>query len=236
MKARDTDMTIRVSAGSSSLDPKSLNMFSKPGMTKSEQDREHADEDDDDDARVDHRAADLPAQLHGLLDVHREALEDGVEDAAHLAGLDEVHVEVVEHLGVAAQRVAERRALLDARFDVAQDVREELVVGLPLQDVEALHDGQTGVDHRREEAREGDDVLVADAGADLEGERLELLLDLRRLELLRAEARVDRLFGLGLHGALAQLTAARACFPGEFGHRSVLDYKVYKWRGERVKE
>ena len=34
-----------------------------------------------------------------------------------------------------------------------------LVVGLALQDVEALHDGQAGVDHRREEAREGDDVL-----------------------------------------------------------------------------
>ena len=120
---------------------------------------EHAEEDDDDDARVDHRAAHLALQLHRLLDVDREAVQDGVEDAADLAGLDEVHVEVVEDLRVPAERVAERRALLDARLDVAQDDREELVVGLALEDVEALHDRQAGVDHRREEAREGDDVL-----------------------------------------------------------------------------
>ncbi len=119
------------------------------------------DEDEDDDARVDHRAAHLAPQLHRLLDVDREAVEDGVEDAAHLAGLDEVDVEVVEDLRVPAERVAERRALLDAGLDVAEDDREVLVVGLSLEDIEALHDGQAGVDHRREEAREGDDVLLA---------------------------------------------------------------------------
>ena len=227
---------MRVSAGSSSFDPKSLNMFSKPGMTNVEQDREHADEDDDDDARVDHRAAHLAAQLHRLLDVDREAVEDGVEDAADLAGLDEVHVEVVEHLRVAAQRVAEGRALLDARLHVAQDGREVLVVRLPLQDVEALHDGQAGVDHRGEEAREGDDVLVADARAELEAERLALLLDLRRLELLRTQPLVDRVLRLGLHRALADLPRPRSRLPDEFGHRSVLDRKVYKSAQPRVKE
>jgi hypothetical protein len=82
--------------------------------------------------------------------------------------LDEVDVEVVEYLGMAAQRVAERRALLDARFDVSKNDREVLVVRLPLQDVEALHDGQTRIDHRREESRKRDDVFGADAGAELE--------------------------------------------------------------------
>ena len=135
---------------------------------EAEQDAEHADEDDDDDGRIDHRAAHLALQLHVLLDVDREPVQDRVEDAADLAGLDEVHVEVVEDLRVPAERVAEGGALLDARLHVLEDVREELVVGLPLEDLEALHDGQAGVDHRREEAREGDEVLAADARADAE--------------------------------------------------------------------
>ena len=158
-KPRETAMTICVSDGELVLGPEVLEHLLEAGDDEDEQDREHAEEDDDDDRRVHHRAAHLALQLHRLLDVDREAIEDRVEDAADLARLDEVHVEVVEDLRVAPQRVAERGALLDARLHVAEDVREDLVVGLALQDVEALHDGQAGVDHRREEAREGDDVL-----------------------------------------------------------------------------
>ena len=52
------------------------------------------------------RAAHLAHELDVLLDVDREAVEDGVEDAADLAGLDEVGVELVEDLagGGAARR------------------------------------------------------------------------------------------------------------------------------------
>ena len=84
-----------------------------------EQDADDADEDDEDGDRVDHRAATWRRELDRLLDVDGEAVEDRVEDAADLAGLDEVDVELVEDLRVPAERVAERRALLDVRLDVA---------------------------------------------------------------------------------------------------------------------
>ena len=92
-------MTTWVERGQLVLGAEVLEHLLEAGDDEDEQDREHADEDDDDDARVDHRAADLAPQLHGLLDVDREPIQDGVEDAADLAGLDEVHVEVVEDLG-----------------------------------------------------------------------------------------------------------------------------------------
>jgi hypothetical protein len=46
-------------------------------------------------------------ELHVLLDVDGETVEDGVEDTADLAGGDEVDVELVEDLGVLAERVGE---------------------------------------------------------------------------------------------------------------------------------
>jgi len=93
---------------------------------------------------------------------------------------------------MAPERVAERRAALDVDLHVLEDDREVLVVGLGAEDVEALHDRKTGIDHRREEAREGHDVAEVDAGAESErAERAALLLDLRRHELLAAKARLD---------------------------------------------
>ena len=82
--------------------------------------RDHLDQHQDHDAdrdhehrgRVDHRALDLAGQRVGLLEVDRQAVQDGVEDAADLAGLDQVHVERVEGLRVLAQRVGEGGALL----------------------------------------------------------------------------------------------------------------------------
>jgi hypothetical protein len=162
----------------------------------------------------------------------------------------EVAIERVEHLRVPPQRIAERRPLLDVRFDVLQDDLEVLVVGLVREDVEALHDGQAGVDHGGEEAREGDQILLADAGAELEALTLGLLLDLRRVQLLLAEARLDRVLGLGLHRALPELSGLTAGFPCELGHRQRLagpsrdlvwsrakpESVVYRPRAIRVKE
>jgi hypothetical protein len=82
----------------------------------------------------------LATQFHGLLDVDGQAVENGVEDATDFARLDQVHVEMIEHLGMTPERVAERRTLLDAGFDVPQYDAECLVVGLALQNVQALDD------------------------------------------------------------------------------------------------
>ncbi len=103
-------------------------------------------------------------ELHALLDVDREAVQDAVEDAAHLAGLDEVDEEVVEDLRVAPERVAEGGALLDGVLDVLERrLRRTLFGSWFAEDVEALHQRQAGVDHRGELADELDEVLRLDA-------------------------------------------------------------------------
>ena len=129
---------------------------------------DHADRDDEDADRVVHRALELALQLDGLLDVDRESVQDRVEDAADLAGRDEVDVELVEDLRMLPERVGERRALLDAVLHAEQDLLERLVLALVREDVEALHERQAGVDHRRELAREDLQILRPDAGADLD--------------------------------------------------------------------
>ena len=83
-----------------------------------EQHGAHDERDAEGDERVDQRAADLTLQLDALLDVDREAIEDGVEDAAHLARANQAAKQLVEHLGVPRQRVRERGALLDVALHV----------------------------------------------------------------------------------------------------------------------
>jgi hypothetical protein len=170
---------------------------------------EQADEDHQDDRRVDEGAGDLALQLDRLLVVLREAVQDGVEDAADLSGLDEVRVELIEDLGVPAQRVAEGHALLDRGLHVREHDGEALIVGLALEDVEALHDGQACVDHGREETREGDEIFRADARAELDvGDVAEiegLLLDLDRHQAVVPQAVLGRLDRFGLELTLAGL-------------------------------
>ena len=113
-------ITTRVGKGSSA--PRLVKRAANVGMTFSRMTATTIAAIDDDGDRVDQRRADLRAQLDGLLDVDREALEDRVEDTARLAGGDHVDVEVVERLRVAAHRVGERRARLDVLPHLEQDL------------------------------------------------------------------------------------------------------------------
>ena len=118
--------------------------------------------DHDDRDRVDHRGLHFPLQLDRLLDVGRQPLENGVEDAARLAGRDHVRVERVEGLRVLLHRVGERRARFDVFAGLEDDPRESLVRLLLAEDVQTLHQRQAGVDHDRELAREDRQVLGRD--------------------------------------------------------------------------
>ena len=80
-------MSTTICVGPGSAPPKSVNIFSKTGMTLTSSSDDDADRDHEDRGRVDHRALDLALQLLGLLEVDREAVQDRVEDAADLAGL-----------------------------------------------------------------------------------------------------------------------------------------------------
>ena len=114
-------MTICVIFGSASFDPRSLKNVLERGNDPPEQHAADPEEDHADHARVDHGSAELPFELHALLVVDGEALENRVEDAAGLACLNEVAIEVIEDPGMPPERLAERLALLDLRFHVGDD-------------------------------------------------------------------------------------------------------------------
>ena len=72
---------------------------------------------------------------------------------------DEVDVELVEDLRVLAAARRRTWSLLDVVLDArGAPCLNDLFVGLAREDVEALHERQAGVDHRRELAREDHDV------------------------------------------------------------------------------
>ncbi len=179
--------------------------------------------DDDDGDRVDHRRLDLLLQLDVLLDVDRQPLEDGVEDAARLTGRDHVGVERVEDLRVPLHRIGERRAALDVGPRLEDDLREVLVLLLVAEDVEALHQRQAGVDHDGELPREDGQVLRVDAAALRLAGRLRLGLrlrggDLRDEDLVAAERDACRLEGVGDALAAHRFTAACPTGVCEGGH------------------
>ena len=153
-------MTIWVGTGRSP--PKSANILAKVGMTKTRMTHHdhHGDRHDGD--RVDHGPLDLLLQLHRLFDVRRQPVQDGVEDAAHLAGGHQVDVEVVKTLGCLSSASAKVEPPSTLSLDLDQDLLEVSCFLLPGEDVQALHQRQPGVDHGGELAGEDDDVPLGD--------------------------------------------------------------------------
>ena len=93
-------ITICVGVGSSP--PKSRNIFSKTGITLTSRSAMTPTAIVEDRDRVDHGALHLLRELVGLLEIGGEAVQDRVQDAADLAGRDEVHEERREDLRVLA--------------------------------------------------------------------------------------------------------------------------------------
>ena len=106
------------------------------------------------DARVDHRALDAALDLLLLLDLDRDTVEHRVEHAGGLAGLDHCNVEPAEHLRVPRHGLGQQRTRLDLLANVVDHDPQRLVVALLLEDHERRDDGEAGLDHRRELARE----------------------------------------------------------------------------------
>ena len=150
------------------------------------------------------RRLDLTRQLDRLLDVGREPAEDGVEDAARLAGGDHVDEEVVEGPRVLPEGVGEGGARLHVLPDGQDDLLERLVVLLRPEDLEALHEGEARVDHDRELPREDGEALgVHLPGAELrDGELLAPLLDRGDLDLAPAQVGDREVLRVGREDAL----------------------------------
>src|SRR5207253_1469829 len=84
--------------------------------------------------------------------------KNGIENTAGLAGRDHVDEQVGKNFGMAAHRVGQRLPRFDVVQNVADDLLQHLVFALLRQNVERLHERQTGVDHGGELTRENNDV------------------------------------------------------------------------------
>ena len=178
---------------------------------------------DDDGDRVHHRALDLALELDRLLDVGGQALQDGVEDTARLAGRDHVDEQVVEGLRVLAHGVGEGGAAFHVHARLLEDLGEGLVLLLAAQDLEALDEGQTGVDHDRELAHEDGQVLGGDAASELRQDHLlALLLDGGDQDLVPAQEGHDGFLVLGHALARNRLAVAGLAFPDVSRHQDLL--------------
>src|SRR5205085_3038461 len=141
------------------------------------------DRDDDagdahDGDRINHRRLDLRVQLDRLLDVLSESLKNRVENTACLTGGDHVREEIVEDFRMLAHRVGQTRAGLDVLPDLNQRTFEYLVILLATEDLEALDERETGVDHYGELPREDRDRLRRNFAAELrDGDLFALLFD-----------------------------------------------------------
>jgi hypothetical protein len=132
------------------------------------QDHGHDDGGDEQDRHgIDHGRLDLGGQLDGFLDVGREALEDGVENAARFAGCHHVGEEPVKGAWMLAHRVGKRHPAFHGFTGLENGNGKTLVRFLRSQDLQTLHQRQTGVDHDAELTREDGQALVRHPAAGL---------------------------------------------------------------------
>jgi hypothetical protein len=98
-------------------------------------------------------------ELLRLLDKGGQAAQDGVQNASHLAGRDQVHEEVVEDLRVFLERLRQGGPSLHVPVDLFQQGLEGGVLGLLGQDLQTLHQRKPCVDHGGELTGENHEVF-----------------------------------------------------------------------------
>jgi hypothetical protein len=165
----------------------------------------------------------MALELDRLLDVGGQALQDGVEDTARLARRDHVDEEVVEGLGMLAHGVRERGAAFHVHARLLEDLGEGLVLLLAAQDLEALDERETGVDHDRELAHEDGQVLGGHAASELGKDHLlPLLLHGRDQDLVPPQERHHGFLVLRRALARHRLAVAGLAFPDVSRHQDLL--------------
>jgi hypothetical protein len=153
-----------------------------------------------------------PFQLDVLFDVARQALENGIENTARLAGFHHVVIERIENLLVLLHRSGQRGAALDRSTHSGEDLLEGLVLLLARENLEALHEGQARVDHHGELAGEDGQLLRFDARAKSgDIELLPLLGELADIDALAAQH--GREFALARRGSFSRDRGARPVGP-----------------------
>ena len=135
---------------------------------RNHEDQQHDRHDDCHDqhgSRVEQGLLDLLLQGLGLLLVGRDLVEQRLERAGLLAGLDEIHEQVVEIKRVLAERLVQRGAAFDVRLDVENQLLHRRLVVAVADDLEGLHQRNARGQHGGELTAEDRDVAGVDLAA-----------------------------------------------------------------------
>ena len=202
------------------------------------QEDQDGDGDEHDDHRIDHGGDDLVFELLGLFLILGETVEHDFEHTAEFAGLDHVHIELVENARVLGQGLGEGGAALDVLGECRNGGAQHGMRLLFLKHGEAAQEGQAGIDERGELARENHQALRFHAAAEvflgclglgggvaLGGRHglgtflgLALFHDLGGVETLGAELLDRLLFRVGGDGASGLFAFGVEGGVGEVGH------------------
>src|ERR1700733_3781785 len=173
-----------------------------------EQQDDDAAGDAQDGDRINHGGLHGALQLDVLFNVAGEALENGVQNTARLAGFDHVVVQRVEDLFVLLHGGGKSGASFDRAAHAIENLLESDVFLLSSENLQALHQGQTGVNHDGELAGEDGQLLRVHAAAKRgDIEFLALFGELADGDLLPLQGGLN--FGLGARRAFALYRGAR---------------------------
>ena len=148
---------MRVGSGKST--PRPLKSVMKIGHDLPQQENDDAAGDAHNGDRINQGGLHGALQLDVLFDVAGEALENGVENTARFAGFDHVVVESVEDLVVLLHGGGKRGAAFDRGAHATENLLEGFVLLLVGENLQALHQRKTGVNHHRELAGEDGQFL-----------------------------------------------------------------------------
>ena len=115
--------------------------------------------------RIEQRLLDLLLQGLGLFLVGRDLVEQGLQSARLLTGLDQIDEQVIEVQREFRQRFMQRAAALDVGLDVEHQLLHGRLFMPVADDLECLNHGDAGRHHGRELAAEYRDILHRDFAA-----------------------------------------------------------------------
>ncbi len=155
-------MTMRVGRGKETS--RLANKLEKIGTTNFKQAADDDHRDADDGNRIDQGRLHCRLQLHCLLDVCREALQDQIENTAGFTSIDHVHGQIIEHFGILLHCRGQSRATFYGGSNARQCLLERRILLVRCQNFQALYQRQTGIDHHRKLAEEDRDILHRNLG------------------------------------------------------------------------
>jgi hypothetical protein len=189
--------------------------FLEGGNNSHEEEGGDANGDDGHDGGIHQGGFDLFTEAFGVFLIGGEARQDFREETAFFAGSDHGHIEAVEGFGMAGEGFGEAFAAFHTGGDVADGVAHDFVGRLIGEGLQSLHNGDTGIDHGGELARENDEVGEGHLAAFGLSALGELFLDLDDEHVAIEQGGDGGLFGGGFDG-IADF-AAGGRFAGSIG-------------------